>query len=286
VDLILNAVPGAVAGILLDLDAVGIFALAGATWISSSGIVARLLGDLRRLGNRETPAVLSVLVMEDFAMAVYLPILAVAAAGGTAWQAAAGVAGATAVVALAFLASQRWGRQVNGWFVHPDDEQLMLRVLSVTLIVAALAEYVDASAAVGAFLVGLMLSGDLAARARAVLGPLRDLFAIAFFLSIGLAVSPADLVPVLPAALALAAVGAATKMATGAYAARREGVGPRGRRRAGAALIARGEFSIVIVGLADAQSSRLGAVVTAYVLLLGTTGPLAARWVGAGSSAR
>ena len=35
-----------------------------------------------RLGNRETPAVLSMLVLEDFAMAAYLPLLAVLAAGG------------------------------------------------------------------------------------------------------------------------------------------------------------------------------------------------------------
>ena len=82
VDLVLNAAPGAVAGWLLGLDTVGIVALAGATYISSSGIVARLLTDLRRLGNRETPAVLSVLVLEDLAMAVYLPILAVLASGG------------------------------------------------------------------------------------------------------------------------------------------------------------------------------------------------------------
>ena len=61
VDLVLNATPGAIAGWLIGLNPVGILALAGATWISSSGIVARLLDDLGRLGNRETPAVLSVL---------------------------------------------------------------------------------------------------------------------------------------------------------------------------------------------------------------------------------
>ena len=60
----------------------GILAMAGITFISSSGVIARLLDDLRRLGNRETPAVLSVLVLEDFAMAAYLPLLAVLAAGG------------------------------------------------------------------------------------------------------------------------------------------------------------------------------------------------------------
>ena len=55
VDLMLNAPPGFVAGLLLGLPWEGALALAGVTWVSSSGIVARLLGDLGRLANRETP---------------------------------------------------------------------------------------------------------------------------------------------------------------------------------------------------------------------------------------
>ena len=82
VDLVLNSIPGAIAGWLLGLDVVGIVAMAGITYISSSGVIARLLGDLDRLGHRETPAVLSVLVLEDFAMAAYLPVLTVLASGG------------------------------------------------------------------------------------------------------------------------------------------------------------------------------------------------------------
>lgn len=277
-DLMLNATPGALAGWLLGLDWVGVLALAGATWVSSSGIVARLLTDLRRLGNRETPAVLSVLVMEDFAMALYLPVLAVLASGGTWWQAVLGVLVALTAVLSAFTASHRWGHHVNRWLAHPDDEQLMLRVLGATLVVAALAELVDVSAAVGAFLVGLTLTGEAAQRARQVLAPLRDLFAAAFFLAIGFAVSPADLLPVLPAAGGLALVGAVTKWVTGWYAARRDGAGPRGRHRAGTALIARGEFSVVIIGLAGAGHGLLGPLVTAYVLVLATAGPLLTRW--------
>ena len=50
-------------------------ALAGITWVSSSGVIAKLLADNGRLGNRETPVVLGVLVMEDLAMALYLPLL-------------------------------------------------------------------------------------------------------------------------------------------------------------------------------------------------------------------
>ncbi|GAA2899930.1 cation:proton antiporter [Streptosporangium fragile] len=281
VDLVLNAVPGAVAGWLLGLDAVGVLALAGATYISSSGIIARLLGDLRRLGNRETPAVLSVLVLEDFAMAAYLPLLAVLASGGTWWQAALGVLVAVGAVLAAFIASYRWGHHLGRLLSHPDSEQLMLRVLGMTLIVAALAEFVHVSAAIGAFLVGLALTGEIADRARAVLTPLRDLFAAAFFLAIGLSVSPEELLPLLPAAFALAAVTAVTKLVTGRYAASRDGVGRRGRLRAGTALIARGEFSIVIIGLLGAQYDKLGPLVAAYVFVLAVAGPLITRLTGA-----
>ncbi|MFJ9539166.1 cation:proton antiporter [Streptomyces sp. NPDC101225] len=281
VDLVLNAAPGALAGWLLGLDATGILALAGVTYISSSGIVARLLTDLRRMGNRETPAVLSVLVLEDFAMAAYLPLLAVVAAGGTWRQALLGVLLALGAVLVAFTVSYWWGHHLGRLLGHPEAEQLLLRVLGVTLIVAALAEAVHVSAAVGAFLVGLSLTGETARRAREVLSPLRDLFAAVFFLAIGLSVSPRTLLPVLPAALLLALVTTMTKVASGWYAARRDGAGRRGRIRAGAALIARGEFSIVIVGLVGLRHDRLGALVAAYVLLLAVAGPVITRFAGA-----
>ncbi len=280
VDLVLNAVPGAVVGWLIGLNAVGILALAGVTYISSSGVIARLLSDLRRLGNRETPAVLSVLVLEDFAMAAYLPLLAVLAAGGTWPQALFGMAIAIAALGAAFVASLRWGHHVGRIVGHPDNEQLLLRVMGLTLIVAALAEYVHASAAVGAFLVGLTLTGEAAERARTVLSPLRDLFAAIFFLAIGVAVDPTDLLPMLPVALALAVVTAGTKVLTGQFAARREGVGKPGQLRAGTALIARGEFSLVIIGLVGASIEAVGAVATPYVFLLAIAGPVLTRYAG------
>jgi CPA2 family monovalent cation:H+ antiporter-2 len=276
VDLVLNATPGVLAGWLLGMDAVGMLALAGITYISSSGVIARLLGDLDRLGNRETPAVLSVLVLEDFAMAAYLPLLTVLASGGTALQALAWTAVALGALALAFLVSFRWGHHVGRVLGHPEDEQLLLRILGLTLIVAAVAEHLHASAAVGAFLVGLTLTGPVADRARTVLTPLRDLFAAVFFVAIGLTVAPTDLLPMLPFALGLAAVTAVTKVITGAYAAHREGAARPGQRRA---LIVRGEFSLVIIGLAAASvGGTLIAVATPYVFILAIVGPVLARF--------
>ncbi|WP_197381529.1 cation:proton antiporter [Mycolicibacterium mengxianglii] len=281
VDLVLNATPGAVAGWLLGLNGVGILALAGVTFISSSGVISRLLNDLRRLGNRETPAILSVLVLEDFAMAAYLPLLAVLAAGGSWVQALLGMAIAMAALGGAFTASYRWGHHVGRLIEHPDPEQLLLRILGLTLVVAALAEWVHASAAVGAFVVGLTLTGSTAERARAILIPLRDLFAAVFFVSIGLSVEPSTLLPMLPVAVLLAVVTALTKIATGIYAARRDGVGRQGQLRAGTALIARGEFSLVIIGLVSELVPGVQGVATSYVFVLAIFGPVLARFTGA-----
>lgn len=279
VDLLLNAPPGYVAGLLLGLPWQACLALGGITWISSSGIVARLLSDLGRTGYRETPAVLSILVLEDISMAVYLPVTSVILVGGTLLQAGVGAALAFGVVIIVIGVASRLGDLLGGILHHEDDEQILLRVLGVTLLVAGLTQLVDASAAVGAFLVGLAIPGETARRARVVLTPLRDLFAAIFFLSFGLRIDPLEVVPVLLPALALAVVTAATKVSSGWYAAARDGVGRRGRIRAGTTLIARGEFSIVIAGLAVvAGYDQIGPLASAYVLVLAVLGPVLARF--------
>jgi len=281
VDLVLNATPGLVAGLLLGLPFPGALALAGITWISSSGIVSRTLVDLGRLGYRETPAVLSILVLEDIAMAAYLPLLGVALAGSGVLAGVGGVAIGVGTVSVALVLAPRVGPSMARLLTHDSNEQVLLRVLGLTLVVAGAAELLGVSSAVGAFLVGLAIPGETAATARTVLEPLRDLFAAAFFLSFGYSTDPAEITPVLPAALGLAVVTAVTKTATGWYAARRDGVGARGRWRAGTALIARGEFSVVIAGLAvGAGVVELGPIATAYVLLLAVAGPIIARLAG------
>jgi monovalent cation:H+ antiporter-2, CPA2 family len=153
-----------------------------------------------------------------------------------------------------------------------------LVVLGLTLVVAGLAQQLQVSAAVGAFLVGIALSGEVADGAHNLLAPLRDLFAAVFFVFFGLHTDPASIPPVLLPALALAVVTTATKIATGYWAARRARISAKGRWRAGGTLVARGEFSIVIAGLAVGVEPRLGPLATAYVLILVILGPIAARY--------
>ncbi|MFD6038015.1 cation:proton antiporter [Streptomyces griseoincarnatus] len=278
VDFVLNAVPGAVAALILGWGPVAAVALAGVTWISSSGVIAKVLGDLGRLGNRETPVVLGVLVIEDLAMAVYLPILTAVLAG-------AGLAGGSVTLLIALgtvgavlYLALRHGRLISRAVSSDNAEMLLLVVLGLTLLVAGVAQELQVSAAVGAFLVGIALSGEVAEGASNLLTPLRDLFAAVFFVFFGLSTDPSDIPPVLVPALLLAIVTASTKIATGWYAARRAGIKGAGRWRAGGTLVARGEFSIVIAGLAVGVEPRIGPLATAYVLILVVVGPLTARW--------
>ena len=279
VDLVLNFAPGVVAGLLLGWSVLASLVLGGVTYVTSSGIVAKVLGDLGRIGNRETPVVLSILVVEDLAMAAYLPLLTGLLVGEDLLASALPVGVALGTVALVLVVAVRYGETLSRLVFSPSDEVLLLVILGLTLVVAGAAEQLQVSAAVGAFLVGIALSGEAAEAAQALLTPLRDLFAAVFFLFFGLQTNPRSIPPVALAAAALALVTAATKVATGWWAARRIGVGPRGRWRAGTALIPRGEFSIVIAGLAVAagREPTLGPLATTYVLILAVLGPLVAR---------
>jgi CPA2 family monovalent cation:H+ antiporter-2 len=282
VDLALNAAPGAAVALILGWGPIGALAMAGVTYISSSGIIAKVLGDLGRLGNRETPVILSILVFEDLAMAVYLPILTAVLAGATLLGGLSAIGISLLVVTLVLLLALKFGRYVSAIVDSPDPEVFLLRVLGAALLVAGVASQLQVSAAVGAFLLGIAISGSTAENATRMLEPLRDLFAAMFFVVFGLNTNPSTIPPVLAVALGLAVVTTITKVATGWWAARRQGIARMGRARAGAALVARGEFSIVIAGLAvsaGAVDERLAALATAYVLIMAVFGPLAARFV-------
>ncbi|GII60817.1 potassium transporter [Sphaerisporangium krabiense] len=281
VDLVLNAAPGAVVALLLGWGPVAAVAMAGVTYATSSGITAKVLSDLGWIGNRETPVVLSLLVFEDLTMAMYLPILTAILAGVSLAGGAVTVAIALGAVSVVLVAALRFGRFIEAFVASPNSEVLLLKVVGLALAVAGVAQQLQVSAAVGAFLVGIALSGELAHEARALLMPLRDLFAAVFFVFFGLQTDPGSILPMAGIAAALAVVSMVTKLATGAYAARRAGVARAGQARAGIALIPRGEFNIVIAGLAVAAGAHpdLGPLAAGYVLILAAFGPLAARLV-------
>ncbi|MEU4597274.1 cation:proton antiporter [Nocardia sp. NPDC023988] len=279
-DLLANALPGAAVALILGWGILGAVVLGGVTYISSSGIVAKLLDDLGRLGNRETPVVLSILVFEDLAMAVYLPILTMMLAGLSLLSGLVSLAVALATITVVLVVALRFGRVVSAVLDSTDREVFLLQLIGAALLVAGAASALNVSAAVGAFLLGIAISGSTAQEAAKLLEPLRDLFAAIFFVAFGLSIDPAAIPPVLAWAAGLAVVTTGTKMVVGWWAASRQGIARAGRARAGAALVARGEFSIVIAGLAVSYGTadhRLVALASAYVLLMAMLGPVIAR---------
>jgi CPA2 family monovalent cation:H+ antiporter-2 len=279
IDFLLNFPPGFIAGLILGWGPLAAVLLGGVTYISSSGIVARVLEELGRLDNPETPTVLSILVLEGLAMAVYLPLVAVLLIGHTLVVALISVVVALAAVAAVLLAALRYGKAISRTLSHSSDEAVLLTVLGLVLLVAGIEQRFQVSAAVGAFLVGVAVSGPVAERTHRLLGPLRDLFAALFFLFFGLQINPATLPPVLWPALLLAVATALTKLLTGWWSIHRLGGDPAAGLRAGAALVARGEFSIIIAGLTagTSLSGELEPFTAAYVLILAVAGPIVTR---------
>jgi len=280
-DLALNFTPGWLAGVLLGWTPFAALLLGGVTYISSSGIVAKVLGELQWINNPESRTVLSVLVLEDLAMAVYLPLVAVLLVGDSVISGLPTIVIALTTVGLVLFVAVRFGSVLSRLASHESDEIILLTTFGAVLLVAGLAQQLQVSSAVGAFLVGIAFSGPIAKRARRLIGPLRDLFAAQFFFFFGLQIDPATLTPVLLPAVGLGLLTSGTKLFTGWWAAQRAGIDVAGRLRAGAVLIARGEFSIVIAGLAAGTglAPQLGVLSAAYVLFLGVLGPIAARLV-------
>jgi CPA2 family monovalent cation:H+ antiporter-2 len=281
VDIVLNATPGVVMALILGWGWIGALALGGITYISSSGIVSQVVRDLRWRRNPETAPVVSVLVIEDLVMAPYLPILSVFLTGASLISGLITVGTALLVVAVVIVIALKGNVGFQRVLSPRDPVGLLLIVFGAAIAAAGLAGLVDFSPAVAAFLVGLLLTGEVAEVARRRLDPLRDVLAAVFFAYFGLVVDPGELPAVLLPAALLAIVTIGTKFITGWVAASSVRSTTIGALRAGALLSARGEFSVVIAGLVAVSlvlPSTFQAFVAAYVLITATAGPLLARF--------
>ncbi|HEX6208870.1 MAG TPA: cation:proton antiporter, partial [Actinomycetota bacterium] len=235
VDLAFNFLPGFAAGLLLGWGLVPALFLGGITYTSSSGIVAHMIQQLGWVANAETPTILSILVIEDLAMAGYLPLMEVLTRGDEIASATIAIVAAVSAVLVTLFVAVRFGPSLSRLAFSRSDEGLLLTIVGIALVVAGLAERLQVSAAVGAFLVGIALSGHAADRARVLLTPLRDLFAAVFFIFFSLQIDPSAIPSVLGVAAALALVTGASKVATGWVSAGRRGLGSGARLRAGTA---------------------------------------------------
>jgi CPA2 family monovalent cation:H+ antiporter-2 len=283
IDIAVNGIPGAIVGLLLGWGPIGALALGGITYVSSSGIAVQMLKEFGWNRSEISRRVTTVLVVEDLALAPYLPLLATLVAGLGVLAGVISVAVALVVTAIALVISFK-GKNAFSRILNTNSQgALLLTVFGAALMAAGFSEMVGFSSAVAAFLVGLILTGEVAEAVRIRLSPLRDLFAAIFFVFFGLSVNPADIPEVLPLAFLLAVLGIAGKMFVGWFIAR--GMSdPRAWMRAGAFLTPRGEFSILIAALAasTAFGSYLQALTMAYVFITALAASLILRFLRSG----
>ena len=267
-DFLANAIPGALIGLLLGWGWVGAIVLSGLTYVSSSGIAAELISESGWNKSEIAKRTISILALEDMALAIYLPIISSVVIGVSLAAGLISISVAFVIIGLVILVSLRRDGVVSGVLSNQSPISLLLTVFGSALVAAGVADLIGFSGAVAAFLVGLLLTGEVAEAARERLSSLRDFFAALFFLFFGLVIDPATIVSAIPIALLLAFVGLFGKLVVG-YVIGKDMQNKDKWKRIGAYLIPRGEFSIVIAALAASTSfgEELKSITITYVII-------------------
>jgi CPA2 family monovalent cation:H+ antiporter-2 len=234
--------------------------------------------DFRRLADDETDLVLAILVAEDLVIALVLGF--VAAEGGGVGDTLALVAKAIAFVAVSLAASKWCSRPLDRVLDWLPREVFLLAVFSFLVGAAALAQEIGLSEAIGALMAGVVLSGtSVRGEIEERFFSFRDVFAALFFFVFGLSIDVGAIDSVawlLGAAVAVAVLG---KIAAGYAAGLAGGLTRAQSFNAGAALVAHGEFTVILAQLATANElipagtqTRLVAFAGLYVLITATIG--------------
>lgn len=272
---VVNFAIGFAAGVWLGYGWLAGLFLGGITYVSSSGVIAKLLADRDLLGYPEAERTLGVLVYEDLAMIVVLGGLGLLTSGGD-WRSFLGVA----VVLVGYGALLRWGRAPLERLMSREGETFVLLLVALVALGAMGADRLGFPEAVAAFLLGMMLSESRhKVRLEATLVPWRDVAAAAFFLDFGLRVDVASALRFVPWALLLALVTAVVNLLSGYVAGRATELSHRAALGHGLMLLPRGEFSLVIAGLAagvavlpEEVRTAITGITSMYVLALVVAG--------------
>jgi CPA2 family monovalent cation:H+ antiporter-2 len=278
IDLIANAGLGLIVGVAAFGLSFGALVLGAAIYVSSSAITVKGLIDFRRLADDETDLVLAILVAEDLAIGL---VLGFASGGGGGSAETLGlVAKAIAFIAVALAVSKWLTRSIDRFLDWLPREFFLLAVFALLMGAGALAKEVGLSEAVGALMAGVVLAETtVRAEIEERFFSFRDVFAALFFFAFGLSIDVGEIGSVawmLAAGVAVAVVG---KIGGGYVAGLLGGLTRRQSFNAGVALIAHGEFTIILAQVAsdNAQISaptqhKLIAFAGLYVLITATLG--------------
>jgi CPA2 family monovalent cation:H+ antiporter-2 len=290
----INMTSGFVFGLFVGWGTREALIIAGMTAMSSSAIITKLLIELQRLANKETPTILGIAVVEDVFIAVYLAIVSVVLSGETEiWPIVVQLATAFAFLIAMFVIARYGARFVARLVGTRDDELFTIAFFGLALGFGGLGELLGVSDAIGAFLIGLVLGATrFRARIEQLALPLRDVFAAFFFLNFGLALDPSTFGEVVAPVAVAVVMTLVVNTAGGQLIARLNGLTPAQGLNVSTMLHNRGEFTLILATLAAAAGldERLTPFAGLYVLSMAVIGPVLAvnseRISGFGGAAR
>lgn len=254
--------------------------VAGIMGVSSTAIVTKLLIDLGRLTNDETPMILGVVVVEDLFLAVYLAVLG-AALGESAplLETVLRLLGSFVFLVALFTVARYGGRWIGRLIHTPDAELFTVTFFALAILIGGAAEELGVSDAIGAFLIGVVLAAtQYRDRIVEITIPLRDVFAAFFFLAFGVSLDPSTFGSVALPVLAAVVVTVVMNLLAGQLTARLNHFGVSAGLNAGLTLLSRGEFALILATLAVAAGldGRIAPFAGLYVLILALIGPVLA----------
>ena len=278
IDLIVNAALGLAVGVVAFGFSFGALVLAAAIYVSSSAITVKALIDFRRLADQETDLVLAILVAEDLVIGLVLGFAS--GGGGAAGETLALVGKAIAFVAAALAVSKWLSGLIDRVLDWLPREFFLLAVFAFLIGAAAAAKEVGLSEAIGALMAGVVVSEtSVRMEIEERFFSFRDVFAALFFFVFGLSIDVGKIGSVawvLAVAVLVAVVG---KLSGGYLAGLVGGLTRRQSFNAGIALVAHGEFTIILARLASeneqispSTQAKLVAFTGLYVLITATLG--------------
>ena len=276
----LNVGGGLLLGAALGWGTPEALVVAGAVGISSSAIVTKLLIELRRLANAETPTILGIIVLEDIFLAFYLAILQPLLGGAASTGAILVEFGRSFGFILLLIVLARFGARLVGALIgSEEDELLTVLFVGLAVFVAGVSVNLGVSDAIGALMIGLVVSRTyLRERIERLILPLRDAFAAIFFFVFGLSIDISTFGGVVVPVLAAAALTLFLNLTAGVVTGRLLGFNQRAAANIGLSLLGRGEFSLILAALAIGAGldARIGPFIALYVLVLAVISPLLA----------
>jgi CPA2 family monovalent cation:H+ antiporter-2 len=249
IDLALNAAVGFLIGVVAFGLSFAAVILAAAVYVSSSAVSVKGLIDFRRLADDETDVVLAILVFEDIVIAGVLGFAA--AGGGGVSPTLVAVAKALGFITVALAASRFLPRVLDAILDRLPSEFFMLFTFALLVGLGAAADALGLSEAIGALMAGVILAEtSVRPEIEERFLSFRDVFAALFFFVFGLTIDVAALGEIgwLLALAVVLSIGA--KVAGGYGAGLVGGFSRRQSLNVGAALVAHGEFTIVLAQIA------------------------------------